>query len=146
MSDIILGKQGIDPRVVQLANQIKAAQGPEIQQMQSWLSQWGQPTMPMMPNGGMTPQSPMPGMSNMPGARMSGMMSEQDMQALQNAQGVDASKLFLTQMIQHHQGAITMAQNEITSGQYPAAIALAHSIVTSQQQEIDTMQSILASL
>jgi uncharacterized protein (DUF305 family) len=39
-----------------------------------------------------------------------------------------------------------MAQNEITSGQYPAGIALAHSIVTSQQHEIDTMQSILASL
>ena len=49
MSDIILGKQGIDPRVVQLANQIKAAQGPEIQQMQGWLSQWGQPTMSMAP-------------------------------------------------------------------------------------------------
>jgi uncharacterized protein (DUF305 family) len=153
MSDIILGKQGIDPRVVQLANQIKAAQGPEIQQMQSWLSQWGQPTMPMMPNGGMTPGSPMPGMpgmpshSTMPGtAGMSGMMSEQDMQALQNAQGVDASKLFLTQMIQHHQGAITMAQDEIKSGQYPEAIALAHSIVISQQQEINTMQSILGTL
>ena len=153
MSDIILGKQGIDPRVVQLANQIKAAQGPEIQQMQSWLSQWGQPTMRMMPNGGMTPGSPMPGMPGMPThstvpgmAGMSGMMSEQDMEALQNAQGVDASKLYLTQMIQHHQGAITMAQDEIKSGQYPEAIALAHSIVTSQQQEINTMQSILGSL
>ena len=33
MSDIILGKQAIDPRAVQLANQIKAAQGPEIQQI-----------------------------------------------------------------------------------------------------------------
>ncbi|ETZ36787.1 hypothetical protein L842_6229 [Mycobacterium intracellulare MIN_052511_1280] len=33
MSDIILGKPGIDPRVVDLANRIKAAQGPEIQQM-----------------------------------------------------------------------------------------------------------------
>lgn len=49
---------------------------------------------------------------------MDGMMSEQDIQALTNAQGVDASKLFLTQMIQHHQGAITMAQSEIKSGQY----------------------------
>jgi uncharacterized protein (DUF305 family) len=55
MSNIILAKQGIDPRVVQLANQIKAAEGPEIQQMQSWLSQWGQPTTPMMPS-----QSTMP--------------------------------------------------------------------------------------
>ena len=40
MSDIILSKQGIDPRVVDLANQIKAAQGSEIQQMQGWLTQW----------------------------------------------------------------------------------------------------------
>jgi uncharacterized protein (DUF305 family) len=129
MSDIILGKQGIDPRVVQLANQIKAAQGPEIQQMQSWLSQWGQPTMSMAP-----------------GMLMPGMLPDQDMTALQNAQGVDASKQFLTGMIQHHQGAIAMAQDEIKSGQYPPAVALAHSIATTQQQEITTMQSILASL
>jgi uncharacterized protein (DUF305 family) len=129
MSDIILGKQGIDPRVVQLANQIKAAQGPEIQQMQGWLSQWGQPTMSMAP-----------------GMLMPGMLADQDITALQNAQGTDASKLFLTGMIGHHQGAIAMAQDEIKSGQYPPAIALAHSIATSQQQEINTMQSILASL
>jgi uncharacterized protein (DUF305 family) len=129
MSDIILGKQGIDPRVVQLANQIKAAQGPEIQQMQGWLSQWGQPTMSMAP-----------------GMLMPGMLPDQDMAALQNAQGVDAGKRFLTGMIQHHQGAIAMAQDEIKSGQYPPAVALAHSIATSQQQEITTMQGILASL
>lgn len=41
MSDIVLAKQGIDPRVIDLANQIKAAQGPELQQMQGWLTQWG---------------------------------------------------------------------------------------------------------
>jgi uncharacterized protein (DUF305 family) len=124
MSDIILGKQGIDPRVVQLANQIKAEQGPETQQMRSWLSQWGQPTISMAP----------------------GMMSDQDMTDLQNAQGVDANKQFLTGMIQEHQAAIAMAQDEIKSGQYPPAVALAHSIVTNHQQEITTMQGILASL
>jgi uncharacterized protein (DUF305 family) len=129
MSNIILGKQGIDARVVQLANQIKAEQGPEIQQMQSWLSQWGQPTTSMAP-----------------GMVMPGMLADQDITTLQNAQGVDASKLFLTGMIQHHQGAINMAQDEIKSGQYPPAVALAHSIVTSQQQEITTMQGILGSL
>ena len=46
MSDMILAKQGIDPRVVDLAKQIKAAQGPEIDQMQGWLNQWGMPGMP----------------------------------------------------------------------------------------------------
>jgi uncharacterized protein (DUF305 family) len=129
MSDIILGKQGIDPRVTQLANQIKAAQGPEIQQMQGWLNQWAQPTMSMAP-----------------GMLMRGMLSDQDITALQNAQGTDASRLFLTGMIQHHQGAIAMAQVEIKTGQYPPAIALANSIITGQQQEINTMQGILTSL
>ncbi|HEX2286028.1 MAG TPA: DUF305 domain-containing protein [Mycobacterium sp.] len=142
MSDMLLAKQGIDPRVTELANQIKAAQGPEIKQMQDWLNQWGNPPMPPMPSGDMQmPGHDMPGMS---GAQ--GMMSEQDMTALQNAQGVDASRLFLTQMIAHHEGAITMAQDEIKNGQFPAAKEMAQSIVTSQQQEIDTMKGMLASL
>lgn len=129
MSDIILGKQGIDPRVTQLAHDIKAAQGPEIQQLQGWLSQWGVPTMSMAP--GMT---------------VGGMLPDQAMTALQDSQGVDSSRQFLTGMIQHHQGAIAMAQAEIKSGQYPPAISLAQSIVTSQQQQITTMQGLLASL
>jgi uncharacterized protein (DUF305 family) len=96
----------------------------------------------MMPSGSMMPG--MPGMDDMPG--MDGMMSPADMDALKNAQGVEASKLFLTQMIKHHQGAITMAQNEIKNGQFPDAVALAKSIATSQQKEIDTMNQILSSL
>ncbi|CAN5743291.1 hypothetical protein BH09ACT7_BH09ACT7_56210 [soil metagenome] len=143
MADMVFGKPGMDPRVIDLAKQIKAAQGPEIQQMQSWLSQWGMPTMP---NHGM-----MPGMSGMPDMDDTngvggGMMSDGDMTALQNAEGPEANKLFLSQMITHHQGAITMAQREIANGQYPAATAMARSIVTSQQQEIDTMTKLLVSL
>ncbi len=92
----------------------------------------------MTPSGSM-----MPGMSGMPGM---GMMSQADMDALKNAEGVDASKLFLTQMITHHQGAIDMAQNEVTNGKYQAAVEMAKSIITSQQKEIDTMKSILSSL
>ena len=161
MSDMILAKQGIDPRVIDLANQIKAAQGPEIAQMQGWLQQWGMqmsgmpgmsgaPGAPPSDHGGMHGSDspmPMPSGSMMPGMEgMEGMMSPADMQALQNAQGVEASKLFLTQMIEHHQGAITMAQNEIKNGRSPDAVALAKSIETSQQKEIDTMNQILSSL
>ncbi len=177
MSDMILQKQGIDPRVADMARQIKDAQGPEIEQMQGWLDQWGMPGMPgpkgtggnMPPgHGGMPgsgtetvspPASPgpsgsmMPSMGNMPGMPsmgnmpgMEGMMSRADMQALQNAQGAEASKLFLTQMIRHHQGAIIMAQNEVDNGQFPDAVALAKSMVSSQQKEIDTMNEILKSL
>ena len=144
MSDMLLAKQGIDPRVSALATQIKAAQGPEIEQMTGWLEQWGNPPMPT-PSGDMNMPG-MPGHGDMTGMSGAGMMSEQDMAALQNAQGVEASKLFLTQMITHHEGAITMAQTEVKDGQYPDAVAMAQSIITSQQQEIDTMNGILASL
>lgn len=127
MSDMLLAKQGIDKRVTDLATQIKAAQAPEIQQMQGWLTAWGNPPMPQM-------------------GHMQGMMSDADMNALRDAQGVEAAKLYLTQMIAHHEGAITMAQTEIGDGQYPDAVKMAHAIVTTQQQEIDTMRGILGTL
>ncbi|BBY65905.1 DUF305 domain-containing protein [Mycolicibacterium helvum] len=161
MSDVILGKTGIDPRVIDLANRIKAAQTPEIQQMQGWLAQWGVPAMPMMPGDmgdmpghggtsgmpGMPGTSGMPGMPGMPGMGSGmGMMSDGDMDALRNAQGAAASKLFLTQMIAHHQGAITMSQREIGAGQSAAVIALATSITSSQQKEIDEMNALLPTL
>lgn len=152
MSDIILAKPGIDPRVVDMANQIKAAQGPEIAQMQGWLDQWGMPGMNGMPgnmphHGGMNHEPMMPGMDGMPGmAGMDGMVSPQDMQALKNAQGVEASRLFLTHMIAHHEGAITMSEDAIANAQYPETVALAESIVTNQKQEIETMKQILSSL
>ncbi|OBC12468.1 DUF305 domain-containing protein [Mycobacterium sp. 852013-50091_SCH5140682] len=142
MSDMLLAKQGIDKRVTDLATQIKAAQAPEIQQMQGWLTAWGNPSMPPMPSGDMG-HGGMPGMSGVP---MQGMMSDADMNALRDAQGVEAAKLYLTQMIAHHEGAITMAQDEIKDGQYPDAVKLAHAIVTTQQQEIDTMRAILGTL
>ena len=146
MSDIIVAKQGIDPRVVDLATQIKAAQGPEIQKMQGWLTDWGMggmAGMPGMDHGDMDHGS-MPGMDGMGG--MDGMMSPAEMDALKNAQGVDAAKLFLTGMIKHHQSAITMSQDEIKNGKNPDALALATSIIESQQKEIDTMNQILGTL
>lgn len=160
MSDILLAKQGIDPRVVDLAQQIKAAQGPEIEQLEAWLAEWGQapaatPTPGTdMPGMDMTESMPMPeapsstgmAMPGMEGEPMEGMMSAQDMQALEAAQGVDAAKLFLTQMIEHHKGAVTMAQTEIDTGQNTAANQMAQTIIDTQQQEIDTMEQILSTL
>jgi uncharacterized protein (DUF305 family) len=133
MSDILLGKQGVDPRVSELATQIKSEQGPEIDQMQQWLTEWGTPAMP--------DHGDMPGMP-----AMQGMVSEQDLTTLRNTTGADAARLYLTQMIAHHEGAIAMAQTEIKDGQYPAAVELARTIVSAQTSEIDTMKKIQASL
>ena len=145
MSDVLLAKQGIDARVTELATQIKGAQAPEIAQMQGWLTQWGNPPMPPMPQQGHGDMGHgNMGQGDMPA--MQGMVSEADMTALRNAQGAEAAKLYLTHMIAHHEGAITMAQDEIKNGQYPAAVEMARTIVKTQQQEIDTMREILGSL
>ena len=145
MSDIVLAKQGMDPRVTDLAKQIKAAQGPEIDQMRSWLSQWGNPPMPAMTPGEGQDSHDMGDMPGMSGGTM-GMMSGEEMTALKNAAGIEASRLFLTGMITHHEGAIDMAQNEIKDGRFAPAIDLSRSIVTTQQREIDTMKGILETL
>lgn len=150
MSDMLLAKQDIPEPVTALANQIKAAQGPEIDQLTTWLGQWGQPTqMPNMPSQMPGMPSQMPGMPGMDGHGMDGMkgmMSEQDMQALSDAQGTEAARLFLNQMIAHHEGAIDMAQTEIEDGQFPDAVAMARTIVDTQRQEIDTMRQLLTTL
>ncbi|WP_236949280.1 DUF305 domain-containing protein [Mycolicibacterium goodii] len=145
MSDILLAKTGIDPRVTELADQIKAAQGPEIDQMQAWLKQWGNPPMPSMPSGhgghGDEPGDDQGGM-----AGMAGMVSDADMAALRDAEGVDAARLFLTHMIAHHEGAIDMAQEEVNEGRFEDAVQMARTIVIMQEQEIKQMREILDTL
>ncbi|WP_431246409.1 DUF305 domain-containing protein [Leifsonia xyli] len=126
MSDMVLAKTGVDAKVTELAQKIKAAQQPEIDTMNGWLNSW---------NVSM-------GMSH----DMGGMMSESDMSDLKDASGADASKLFLTQMIQHHQGAIEMANEEVKTGKNTDAVALAKKIVTDQTAEIATMKDLLSSL
>jgi uncharacterized protein (DUF305 family) len=142
MSDVVLAKGGIDPRVTDLAADIKAAQAPEIKQMQDWLDQWGNPPMPPMATGEGHGGHDMEAMS---GDGM-GMMSDEEMTALKNANRVEAGRLFLTGMITHHEGAIAMAQTEIEDGKFAPAVELARAIVKTQQQEIDTMNGILETL
>lgn len=129
MSDTILSMEGVDERIVSLAEEIKAAQEPEIRKMDQWLEDWDAD------------------MNNMGGMdHGNGMMSDEDMQALEDATGADAGRLFLEQMIQHHEGAVDMAQDEVDNGQNSDAVALAETIIESQTTEIATMEEILATL
>lgn len=132
MSDDVLGKGGVDGRVTALAQKIKAAQQPEITQLTSWLSAWSKPV----------PSSS----AAMSGMGEDGMMSSDDMAKLKAADGPTASKLFLSQMIAHHEGAVAMAKTETASGSDAKAVAMAKSIVDSQRAEITQMKALLASL
>ena len=129
MSDMMLRKQGMDARITALATKIKAAQAPEIAQMTGWLKTWNEPTQ--MASGH--------GMGD-------GMMGDDDLKTLDAAQGNDAAKLFLAQMIAHHEGAVMMAKTESSQGKNPDAISLSKAIVTAQEAEIQEMKDLLASL
>ncbi|MBB1014478.1 Uncharacterized conserved protein, DUF305 family [Dietzia kunjamensis subsp. schimae] len=135
MSDIILSKDDVPADVTSLAEEIKAAQGPEIAQLTDWLEQWGEPTQPE----GM--DMDMGGDHDM--AQMEGMLSDEDVQQLSDAPGPEAAELFLNQMIAHHEGAVAMAEDQVENGTYPPAVDLAQTIIDTQQQEIDTMRQLL---
>lgn len=130
MSDIILAKPDVPAEVTALATKIKDAQAPEIETMTGWLTGWNVPTM----------------MSDHSGHGMSGMVDEAGIDKLKAAGGADAARLFLEQMIGHHEGAVDMAQQEIGAGKYPAAVQLARDIVTAQEAEIAEMKQLLATL
>lgn len=118
-----------------LAKQIKDAQDPEIQTMSSWLQEWGQPVP--------APTAAAEGEGHMGHGSMDGMMSQQQMTQLHQAQGDAFDRMWLQMMIEHHQGAVTMSQQEIASGENPAAIQLAEQIISGQQAEIQHMHQLL---
>lgn len=128
--------QASSAEVVTLAAQIKAAQGPEIDQLTTWLEEWNQD----VPDGSMNMDGGSGSMS------MDGMMSDSDMTMLSDATGAAFDQMFLSMMVTHHQGAVTMAEQEISDGKYEPAIEMAQTIVETQNAEIDKMIQLMSTL
>jgi uncharacterized protein (DUF305 family) len=121
-----------NPQVKAFAVKIKAAQEPEIVTMTSWLKAWNQSV-------------PSSSMSGMGGTGM-GMMSDADMAALGKATGKAFDSMWVTMMITHHEGAVTMSKTELASGQYAPAKTLAQSIITSQTAQITQLKALAKQL
>ena len=138
MADLILGKDGIDERVVTLAQQIKDAQGPEIETMQGWLQEWGLPS-PDPSAGGMEGMDH--GDMDMGGMTVAGMMSAEDMATLANATGADFDTMWLQMMIAHHQGAIAMAEVALRDSRDPEIRRMAQAVIDIRTREIAEMKA-----
>ncbi|QIS15647.1 MULTISPECIES: DUF305 domain-containing protein [Nocardia] len=115
-----------NPDLLALAAAVEKAQSPEMQRFADLLRSFGKPA---------------PSAS---GHMMSGMMTPEQMSALRAASGADFDRQWLTMMIEHHSGAITMARTELSSGINNDAKQLATGIAADQQREIDTMRGMLA--
>jgi uncharacterized protein (DUF305 family) len=117
-----------NPDVLDLAARIEAAQQPEIDLMKKLLSDAG--------------QSVMPGHSMSHGMSDDGMMDEVDMAALAVAKDLEFDALYLTGMIGHHNGAISMA-SEVSDSSNSDVKTLVSDIVSSQTAEIAEMTKLL---
>lgn len=135
MVDLTEGRD-LDPEVQQLADEIRAAQAPEIETFTGWLTDWDEE----VPDTGDAMEGMEEGEMDMPG-----MMSAADMTALEQAPDSEFQTMWLEMMIEHHTGAIDMAEAETEQGQYKPAIDLAEQIAESQAGEIETMENLLAS-
>lgn len=128
-------EQAEGAEVEQLAEDIEAAQGPEIEQLATWLEQWGEDA----PSGEMDHGD----MGHGDESPMSGMMTREDMTALGEASGGRFDQMWLEMMIEHHMGAVEMAETQAADGEHPGAIEMADRIIETQRAEISQMQRLL---
>lgn len=120
--------------VKKLAADIKKAQAPEIEKLSGWLTSWGE----AVPAEGAMDHSMHGGMEG-----MEGMMSAEEMTALENASGKAFDTAFMEMMIKHHEGAVEMAKTEQADGAHTPARKMAADIIASQSAEIEQMKKLL---
>jgi uncharacterized protein (DUF305 family) len=132
---------GASPELQTLAARIINAQQDEIGWMQQWLGDRGQPVPEVEIEGTTLIVHGAEHATHMPG-----MLTPEQMQELDEANGMDFDRLFLTYMIQHHQGAVTMVHELFATdgaAQDEAAFKLASDIQVDQLTEIARMELML---
>lgn len=123
----LVPKQAESGQVKKLAERISAAQGPEIKAMEGWLETHGAKVA-----GDGHDHSAMPGMA-----------TEAQLKKLRAARGKAFDQLFLTLMITHHEGAISMATDVKSEGNNVLVEEMADDVVAQQTSEITRMRAML---
>lgn len=142
MVDLTMGRE-LSPELAELAEEIRQAQAPEIEQMVDWLEEWDQP-VPATGRDHANAHGDEHGGTEETDSAMPGMMSTEQMTALEEASDAEFEDLWLSMMIEHHEGAVTMAEEVRASGESEETSSLAGEIIAAQQAEIDRMRELLA--
>jgi uncharacterized protein (DUF305 family) len=137
----LLRMRGKSPALKAFGEKISISQTDEIGFMKRWLEARGKPATMQMDHSHMSKEE----MKNM-NMLMPGMLTPQQMDALAKARGDKFDHLFLTGMIQHHGGALTMVDdlfNTPGAGQDPVLFDFATDIENTQSAEIKIMREML---
>lgn len=128
MAEALQEKDDVDPDASDVAEDIETTQQAEIELMESWLESWGH-----QPDEGHEDHENSQG----------GTLSQEGLESLEEADGQEASDLFLEQMIAHYEGAVTMAEEHMESGENPIALELSENLVAEHNAEISQMEEML---
>jgi uncharacterized protein (DUF305 family) len=126
----LAARQAEDDRVGRLAERVAAAQGPEIDAMNGWLTR----------NAGHAADE---GHAGHTGEPMPGMATEEELTELAAARGAEFDALFLELMIRHHEGGVTMAADALAGIGEATVEQLANDIIATQSAEIGRMEELL---
>lgn len=116
-----------------LASRIHDTQGPEIGAMEQWRRQYAENA----PAHGHSADLPDVDHKSMPG-----MATDEQMAALEAAVGADFDRLFLQLMIAHHEGAVQMAIELLSTGSDVRVEEMANDVAASQTDEVERMRAI----
>lgn len=133
---------GANSSLQTLAARILNSQQDEIATMQRWLRDRGQPVPEVGSEGAMPMTHGADHAMNMPG-----MLSPEQLRVLDGARGAEFDRLFLTDMIQHHRGAVTMVDELFGTdgaGLDEGAFKIASDVQVDQRTEIARMERMLA--
>ncbi|HUR95176.1 MAG TPA: DUF305 domain-containing protein [Gemmatimonadales bacterium] len=133
------------PAVRRLADRITNGQQDEIASMEQWLRERRQPVPDPRAAGTMS----MHGDGHEGHAMMPGMLTEPQLRQLDAARGPEFDRLFLTFMIQHHRGAVSMVQSLFgtnRAAQDETVFKFANDVSADQSTEIARMETMLAAL
>lgn len=134
MAEMILAMDP-SPQIRALAEQVRAEQQPEIEQLDRMMDRFGTDASDGHDGHGGDDM-----------AMHGGMMSEEQMSVFGRATGADAERMFLEMMIEHHRGALEAAEAQLRDGRDSEARELAENVQVSQQAEIEEMQRMLQEL
>lgn len=128
----LVPERSTNQELIALANQITAAQQPEINALRVFLVQWD--------------ENPEDNASHGTGGhndQMQGMVDDATMAKLRSLKGAEFDTLWLQSMISHHRGAIEMAKAEVANGQNVDIKTMAQTMIDAQQAEINQMNQML---
>jgi len=133
----------LEPAMRELLEDIRDAQVSEVEVMVDWLTAWGE----KIPETSLDHSSAHDdGMGHGDDADdMPGMMSAEELQDLEDATDSGFQEMWLRMMIEHHEGAIEMAEEEQEDGRFKTALTMARNIFQAQKAEIAIMEDLLGS-